>query len=189
MRTAESVVFTDCPPGPGRAVDVDLQIRLFDLEVDVVGLRHHGHGRGRRVDAALRLRLGHALDAMRPALELEDRVRTVALDREHAFLQAAAVVRVRLDLLELEAASLRVALQHPLQVGRPQRSLVAADALPDLDDHVLVVGGVALGESELQLLLEPVDFRLVVGDHLRELWVGPRGVEVLAACFHCCASL
>ena len=38
-RTAESVVFTPWPPGPGRAVDVDAQLLLVDL--DVVGALHH----------------------------------------------------------------------------------------------------------------------------------------------------
>ena len=47
IRTAESVVLTDCPPGPGRAVDVDLQVVRVDLDVDVLGLGQHGDGRGR----------------------------------------------------------------------------------------------------------------------------------------------
>ena len=178
MRTAESVVLTDWPPGPRRAVDVDLQVALVDLDLGVLRFRHHSDGRGRRVDASGGLGLGHALHAMRAALELEDRVRAIALDREHAFLQPAAVVRVRLDLLELEPAALGVALQHPLQLGRPERRLVAADALADLDDHVLVVGRVALGERELQLFLEPRDLGFVVGDHLAELGVAARGLEV-----------
>ena len=41
IRTAESVVLTLCPPGPGRAVDVDPQLVLRD--VDVVGLLDHRH--------------------------------------------------------------------------------------------------------------------------------------------------
>ena len=40
-RTAESVVLTPCPPGPGRAVDVDPQLVLGD--VDVVGLLDDRH--------------------------------------------------------------------------------------------------------------------------------------------------
>ena len=122
--------------------------------------------------------VGHALDAVRAALELEDRVRAVALDREGALLHPAALARAHLELLPLEAAPLGVALEHPRDVGRPERRLVAADALADLDDHVLVVGGVALDERELQLLLEPRDLGLVVGDHLGELGVAARRVEV-----------
>ena len=83
-----------------------------------------------------------------------------------------------LELLPLEAAPLGVALEHPREVGGPERRLVAADALADLDDHVLLVGRVALDERELQLLLEPRDVGLVVGDHLGELGVAARRVEV-----------
>ena len=122
--------------------------------------------------------VGHALHAMGAALELEHRIGAVALDREHRLLDAAAVVRRRLELLDLEPAPLRVALQHPLQLVRPERGLVAADALPHLDDHVLVVGRIALRERELQLLFEPRDLGLVVADHLGELGVAARGREV-----------
>ena len=128
------------PPGPGRAVDVDLQVVLVDLDLDLLGLGHHGDGRGRRVDAALRLGLRDALDAVRAALPLEDRVGAVALDREDDLLEAARLVRARAELLRLEAAPLGVAGQHPEDVARPERGLVAADALADLDDHVLAVG-------------------------------------------------
>ena len=164
----------------GRAVDVDLQVALLDLDVHLLRLRHHGDRRGRRVDASLRLGLGHALDAMRPAFELEDRVGAVALDRERRLLDAARVARRHLDLLPAEAAPLGVALQQPREIAGPELPLVAALAAADLDDHVLLVGGVALGERELQLLLEPRDVGLVVADHLGELGVAARRVEVLA---------
>ena len=131
------------------AVDVDLQVLLVDLDVDLLGLRHHRDGGGRGVDAPLRLGLGDALHAVRAALVLEDRVGAVALDREDALLDAAAVARAHLELLPVEAAALGVALEHPREVGGPERGLVAADALPDLDDHVLVVGRIALDEREL----------------------------------------
>ena len=40
IRTAESVVLTDWPPGPG-AVDVDLEVVLVDLDLDLLDLRQH----------------------------------------------------------------------------------------------------------------------------------------------------
>ena len=104
IRTAESVVFTDWPPGPGRAVDVDLRGRSGRPDVDVLGLGQHRDGRGRGVDAPLGLGRRHALDAVRAALELEDRVGAVALDRERV-LAVADVQR-----LGLEAAPLGVAV-------------------------------------------------------------------------------
>ena len=48
-RTAESVVLTPCPPGPGRAVDVDADLVVRDL--DLVGLLDHRH----HLDARRRL--------------------------------------------------------------------------------------------------------------------------------------
>ena len=160
MRTAESVVLTLWPPGPGRAVDVDLEVVLVDLDLDLLGLGHHGDGGGRGVDPPLRLGLGNALDAVRAALVLEDGVGAVALDGEDDLLEAAGLALVRREDLGLEAAPLGVAGQHPVDVAGPDRGLVAADALPHLDDHVLRVGRVALDERELQLLLELARRRL-----------------------------
>ena len=147
MRTAESVVLTRLPARAGRAVDVDLEVVRVDLDLDLLGLGHHGDGRGRGVDPALRLGLGHALHAVRAALPLEDRVRAVALDRERDLLVAAAVARARLELLDLEAAPLGVAREHPVEVAGPERRLVAADALAHLDDDVLAVGRIASGRA------------------------------------------
>ena len=82
MRTAESVVLTDCPPGPELTVDVDAQVPRVDLDLDVLGLGQHGDGRRRRVDAALGLGCGHALHAVHARLELHLRVHLVAPDPE-----------------------------------------------------------------------------------------------------------
>ena len=139
------------PAGAGAAVDVDLQVVGVDLDLDVLGLGQHRDGRGRGVDPALGLGLGHALDAVRAALELEHRVRAVALDGERV---RAVADRQRLDR---EAAPLGVAGQHPVQVAGPQPGLVAAGARADLDDHVLVVVGVALDHRQADLLLERLD--------------------------------
>ena len=105
----------------GRAVDVDLEVVRIDLHLDLLGLGHHrDRGRG-RVDAALRLGGGHALDAVGPALPLEDRVGAVALDREGDLLEAARLARARAEDLRREPAALRVARQHPQNVGGPER--------------------------------------------------------------------
>ena len=135
-------------PGARAAVDVDLQVVGIDLDLDLVGLGQHGDGRRRGVDAPLGLGLGNALDPVRPALELEHRIGAVALDREG---EVAVADRERLDL---EPAALGVAGQHPVQVTGPQCRFVAARAGPDLDDHVLVVVGIALDHRQADLLLE-----------------------------------
>ena len=151
IRTAESVVLTDCPPGPAGAVDVDLQVVLVDLDVDVLGLRQHRDRRRGGVDAALGLGLGDALHAVRAALELEHGVRAVALDLE----RVGAVGGVH--RVGREPAPLRVAREHAVEVARPQAGLLPARAAADLDDHVLVVVGVALDHREADLLLEALD--------------------------------
>src|SRR5262245_66218713 len=91
---------------------------------------------------------------MRSACPLEHRIVAVALDRERDLLEAAAVVRARRQGLRLEPTPLRVAIQHAVDIAGPERRLVAAGSLADLDEDVLRVGGIGLDECELQLLLE-----------------------------------
>ena len=67
----------------------------------------------------------------------------------------------------LKPRALGVLGEHPVDVAGPQAGLLAARAALDLDDHVLVVVGVALDHREADLLLEP-------------LALGARGVELLA---------
>ena len=168
------------PARARRPVDVDLQVVRVDVDLDLLGLGHDGDGRGRRVDAALRLGLGHALHAMRAALPLEDAVGAVALHRERHLLVAAAVARARSELLDLEALPLGIAREHPVDVAGPERCLVAADALPHLEDHVLVVGGVARDHREAQLVLELRRPLLELGDELLQVGVLARSREIVA---------
>ena len=172
-------MLTLCPPGPGGAVDVDLEVVLVDLDVDLLDLGHHRDGRGRGVDPTLRFGLRHALDAVRTTLVLEDREGAVPLDREDDLLESARLALVRREQLGLEAAALRVAGQHPVHVAGPDRRLVAADALTDLDDHVLLVGRIVLDERELELLLDLGEPRLRLGDELLQLGIGERCRHVL----------
>ena len=140
--------------GPGGAVDVHLEIVRVDLDLDLLGLGQHRHGRGRGVDPPLRLGLRHPLHAVGPALELEHRIGALALDREGHLLEAADLGRRLREDLGREAALLRVAGQHLEQVAREQRRLVAAGPGADLDQHVLVVVGVALDHRQADLLPE-----------------------------------
>ena len=65
-----------------------------------------------------------------------------------------------------------------MQVGGPERGLVAPHALADLDEDVLPVGGVGLDESQLQLFFEVLEPGLVLGNELAELAVGLRCGQV-----------
>src|SRR5262245_8186934 len=102
---------------------------------------------------------------MRSALELEDRVRTLALHREHGLLDAAALALARRERLGLEAHALGIAREHASHVRSPEPRLVATDSLANLDDDVLLVRGVALDERELQLVLEAGDLLLQLRRH------------------------
>ena len=93
MRTALSVVLTDWPPGPGRAIDVDPQILVVDLDVDILGLGQHRDGRRRGVDAPAALGHRHALDAVDAAFELQPGEHALAVDRGDRFLVAAELGR------------------------------------------------------------------------------------------------
>ena len=167
---------------PSRAVDVDLELVWIDLDLDLLRLGHHRDGRRGRVDPARAFGLGHPLDAVRPALPLEHGVRAVTLDREGRLLVAAAVRRARLELLDLEAASLGVTAQHPVDLAGPERSLVAADPLPHLDDHVLAIGGIRRDEGETQLLLQAARALLELGDQLAQVRVLARRRKVVPRC-------
>ena len=159
------------PAGPGRAIDVDLEVLRVDLDLDLLGLGQHRDGRGRRVDPALRLGLRHPLDAVGAALELEHRVGAVAADLERDLLEAADLGGRLREHLGGEAALLRVAGEHLVQVAREQRGLVAARAGADLDDHVLVVVGVALDHRQADLLLELAQPLRRLGDDRAQLRV------------------
>ena len=103
MRTAESVVLTDCPPGPGRAVDVDLEVARVDVHVDLVGLGQHRDRRRRGVDPALGLGDRHPLDPVGTALVLEAAPGVVALHQEDDLVQPVPVGRARREHLDLPA--------------------------------------------------------------------------------------
>ena len=61
---------------------------------------------------------------------------------------------MRAQRVGLEAAALGVAGEHAVEVAGPQAGLVPSGAGADLDDHVLVVVGVALDHREPDLLRE-----------------------------------
>ena len=57
--------------GPRRAIDVDAQILVVDMDVDILGFGQHRDGRRRGVDAPAAFGHGHALDAVDAAFELQ----------------------------------------------------------------------------------------------------------------------
>ena len=178
MRTALSVVLTDWPPGPGRAINVDAQVLVVDLDVDVLGLRKHGDGRRRGVDSAAAFGHRHALDAVDAAFELQLGEHARAVDRGDRFLVAADLGRARRDQLEPPALGLGEALVHAQQVAGEQRRFVAAGPGADLEHRGALVGGVARQqldrERALGLRQLVADFLGLGRRHFLELGLGGR---------------
>ena len=118
MRTAESVVLTLCPPGPDeRNTSISRSSGLI-CDVDLLGLGQHGHGDGRRVDAAARLGDRDALDAVHARLVLQlASTRPCPWIIQHDFLEPAEVGWARGEHLDLPALALGVALVHLEQIS------------------------------------------------------------------------
>ena len=184
MRTAESVVLTDCPPGPDERLTSIRRSRSSSISISTSS----ASGMTTTVTVEVwirpdRLRGRDALDAMDAALELEPAVGAVAVDLDDRLLDPADARLVEAQHLGLEAVPLGVAEVHPQELGREQRGLLAAGAGPDLHDHVAVVVGVARQQQHLELLeqarlvgLQPVD---LLAGHVSQLVVG-LGVAHLA---------
>ena len=125
----------------------------LDLEIDVLGLRQHGDGGGRGVDAPAGLGDRHALHAVHARFVLQAGEHALAGDGRHDLLVAAEIVLREADDLGLPAVQLGVAAVHAEQVGGEQGGLVAAGAGAHLEDGALVVGGVLRQQMHAQLLL------------------------------------
>ena len=119
--------------GAGRAIDVDPQVLVVDLDIDVLGFRQHRHGRRRGVDAPAAFGGRNALDPVNAALELQPREDAAAIDRGDRFLVAADFGRAGGDQLEPPALHLGVALVHAQQVAGEQRRFVAAGTGADFE--------------------------------------------------------
>ena len=161
MRTAESVVLTDCPPGPDERNTSIRRSFGSIVDLDVLGLRQHQHAGRAGVDAPLRLGDRHPLHPVDAALPLQPRPDAVAalghalgLDRQRDVLDAAEVGVLRVEHLGDPAVPLGVPQVHPQQVAGEQRRLLAALAGLDLQDHVLGVVRVARDQQLGEALLE-----------------------------------
>ena len=108
---------------------------------------------------------------MGAALELEHRVGPVTLDREGHLFEAANLGGALGDRLGAEAPLLGVATEHVVEVARKEGGLVAAGPGPDLDNHVLVVVGVAFDHRQADLLRQLLEPGRSRGDDRAQLLV------------------
>ena len=160
MRTAESVVFTLCPPGPEER-NTSMRRSLGSIWTSTSS----ASGSTATVTVEVWMRPcasvgGHALHAVHAALVLETAVDPVPADRDDRLLHAAAGRLRDRERLELPATPLGVARVHAQQVGREERGLVPAGAGADLEHHVLVVVGILGHQQQPELPLERRDLRL-----------------------------
>jgi len=167
-----------------RAIGIDAQIGVVDLDLDILGFRQNRDGGGGGVDAPLRLGLRHALNAVDAALELQPAEHALAGDRGDDFLVAAHLAFGDAIDLYAPAVVLGVALVHAEEIAREQRRLVAASAGAHFQDGrgvlVLVARGQQQGDLALQvrqLLLQPLQF---VARQLRHLRIvgGRHGLQI-----------
>ena len=166
--------------GAGRAIRINAQVGLVDMDVDLVRLGKHRDRRRRSLDAALALGLGNALHAVHAALVLHDGVDLIARNLELDRLEAARVARARIKHLELPTLRLAEALVHLEEVARKNGRLVAASSRANLHDGILLVVRVARDEHELDVFLKLRKLSLVGGDVLLEhgLLVRVRGLAL-----------
>ena len=137
--------------GAGGAEGVDAQFGRVDVDrFHFVGFRHHRHGAGRGVDAALRFGGGHALHAVAAGFEFQLGIRAKAHQSGDDFLIAAQVGFAGGDDFHLPAIAFGKARVHAEQISSKQCRLIAAGAGADFQKNIAFVVGVARQQEFLQ---------------------------------------
>src|SRR3954453_23214263 len=108
------------------------------------------------MNAALRLGLRHALNAVSARLELEAREHALAEDAQDHFLVAAELRMAFGDDLDLPAATLGIARVHAEEVAREKPRLVAAGAGANFKERVALVVWILGQQRLLQVGLQPL---------------------------------
>ena len=139
---------------------VDLEIVVFDQDIDVFHLGQHRDRRRGSVDAAGRLGIRHALHPVHAGFEFELGEHTPAVDFGDDFLEAAFAAFADRQDFRLPALLGGIALVHAEQIAGEQRGLVAAGAGADFQDGVVVVHRVFRDQRKLDLMFELIPSRL-----------------------------
>ncbi len=184
-RTAEYVVLTPWPPGPGGAEPVDPDLLVVDLHLDLVvdfGVDLHRGERG--VAPSLRVERRDAHEPVDPAFGLEVAVGVLALDQHRGGLDPRLLGVLGVEHLGVEAPPLAPLQVHAQEHLRPVGRLGPAGAGVHLE--VGVVGVVlarhlGLELDALELGLDPREDGLQLGLAVRvlagELERGPRSLR------------
>ena len=140
--------------GAARAQRVDSKIGIVDGDVDLLSLGQDGDGRRRGVDAAGRLRIGHALDAVHAGFVFQLGEGAAAADFGDDFLIAAHRAFARGHDFDLPALIGGITLVHAKQIAGEQSRFVAAGAGADFKNDVAVVHRIFGQERQPQFLFE-----------------------------------
>ncbi len=164
----------------GRAVGIDPQVLLVDLDLDLVGdHRPHVHLRERGVAARLGVERRDAHQAVDAALGAEEAVGVLALGDEGGGLEPRLLALGRLPHLDLEAAALGPAQVHAKEHLGPVLGVGPAGTRAHRHDGVARVvltveeaGLLELGKAPLdrgELRVELGRDLLVLGGHLEQV--------------------
>ena len=153
-RTAESVVFTLCPPGPEERYTSKRRIFGLEVKVHFLGFGHDGDRGGGGVDAALRFGGGHALHAVGPGLEFQAAVDLVAGNERDDFLVAAVVGLALAHDFDFPAHLFGVAAVHTEKIAAEEGRFFAARTGADFQNDVLFVQRVGGQEQHLEIMLK-----------------------------------
>ena len=133
------------------------------------------------MDAALRFRFRHALDAVHPAFKFQARVGPFAFNHKANLFEAAKLGFVCAEDFGLPALCLGVHGIHAQEGACKQSRLLPARAAADFYDHVFFVVRVARKQQNFQLLLRALHFSACLlqlfKHHIVELFIEPARVE------------
>ena len=169
--------------GTRSAENILSDIVHIDLQIELLGLGQHGYRSGRRVHAALRLGLRHALHAVHARFVLQHAVDALARNLHHDFLEASGRAFVCAVDLVLPTALFYVFDVHAQQVAGEQGGLVASRAAADLDDRVLAVLRIGGNQQQFDPFLERgelgLEFEHFGTGHFAQLVVFLRSEDLL----------
>jgi hypothetical protein len=112
---------------------------LVDVDLDLVGFRHHHDGDRRGVNPAGGFGRGHPLHAMHSAFVLEAGIGALAVDAGDDFFDAAEAGIRQAERFNLPSMAFGVAAVEPEQFGREERGLGAAGPGANFQDDVFFV--------------------------------------------------
>ena len=136
--------------------NVNPQVILFQVNLNRIGLRQHGHGGRRGMDAPLRLRFRHPLHPMDAGLKLEAAESGPAVHRKSNPVETAQIGRVGVQQIHRPVLFLGKAMVHPIEVGGEQGRLLPAGGGVDLHDDIPLVVGVAGQQGDFETLRQLV---------------------------------